>query len=106
MGRRQASLGTLVPRTPTVAPGPKARSDLASRRSQRARVKRRGPQPPADLIDAWRLDWSWPSLLPHASSATVPGLSKGNAFVQTLTAFLSFCFRSPFSSDHERPQIC
>ena len=31
VGRRQASLGTPVPRTPTVAPGPKARSDLASR---------------------------------------------------------------------------
>ena len=43
MGRRQASLGTPVPRTPTVAPGPKVRSDLASRRSQRASAKRRGP---------------------------------------------------------------
>ena len=29
LGRRQASLGTPVPRTPTVAPGPKARSELA-----------------------------------------------------------------------------
>ena len=29
MARRQASLGTLVPRTPTVAPGPKARAELA-----------------------------------------------------------------------------
>ena len=28
-GRRQASLGTAIPRTPTVAPGPKACSDLA-----------------------------------------------------------------------------
>ena len=28
-GRRQASLGTPIPRTPTVAPGPKACSDLA-----------------------------------------------------------------------------
>ena len=27
----QASLGTPVPRTPTIAPGPKAGSDLASR---------------------------------------------------------------------------
>ena len=31
MGRRQASLGTPVPRTPTVAPGPKVCSGLASR---------------------------------------------------------------------------
>jgi hypothetical protein len=43
MGRRQASLGTPVPRTPTVAPGPKARSNLASRRRQRASAERRGP---------------------------------------------------------------
>jgi hypothetical protein len=63
--------GTLVPRMPIVAPGPKARSDLASRRSQRAREKHRRPQPPADLIDAWRLDWTWASPLPHAASATV-----------------------------------
>ena len=40
---RQAGLGTPVPRTPTVAPGPKAPSDLASRRSQRASAERRGP---------------------------------------------------------------
>ena len=33
MGRRQASLGTLVPSTPTVGPGPKARVELASGRS-------------------------------------------------------------------------
>ena len=33
VGRRQASLGTLVPSTPTVAPGPKARAELASGRS-------------------------------------------------------------------------
>ena len=32
-----------VPRTLTVAPGPKAHSDLASRRSQRASVERRRP---------------------------------------------------------------
>ena len=30
-GCRQASLGTRVPKTPTVAPGPKVRSGLASR---------------------------------------------------------------------------
>ena len=29
VGRRQGSLGTPVPRTPTVAPGPKVHSDLA-----------------------------------------------------------------------------
>ena len=33
VGRRQASLGTLVPNTPTVAPVPKARAELASGRS-------------------------------------------------------------------------
>ena len=55
MGRMQASLGTVVPRTPTVAPGPKARSDFASRRSQRAMEKRRGPQLPAFRVDAWCL---------------------------------------------------
>ena len=54
-GRSQESLGTPVPRTPTVAPGPKARSDLASWRSQGASAERRGPQPPAALVDAWRL---------------------------------------------------
>ena len=31
MGRRQASLGTPVPRMPTIAPGPKVRSGLALR---------------------------------------------------------------------------
>ena len=41
--RRQASLGTPVPRTPTVAPGPKARLDLAVQGGGRARAKRRGP---------------------------------------------------------------
>ena len=53
--RRQASLGTPVPRTPTVAPGPKARSSLALRRSQRTSAERRGPPQPAALADAWRL---------------------------------------------------
>ena len=53
-GRRQASLGTPVPRMPPVAPGPKARSDLASRRSQRASAEHHGPQHPAALVDAWR----------------------------------------------------
>ena len=55
VGRKHASLGTPVPRTPTVAPRPKARSDLASRRSQRVSAERRGPQQPAALVDAWRL---------------------------------------------------
>ena len=55
MGRRQANLGTPVPRMPTVAPRPKAHSDLASRRSQRASAERHGTQPLAALIDAWRL---------------------------------------------------
>src|SRR4051812_1674315 len=55
MGRKQASLGTPVPRTPTVAPGPKMCSGLASRRSQRSSTERRGPQQPAVLVDAWRL---------------------------------------------------
>ena len=55
MGRRQASLGTPISKTPTVAPGPKARLGLASRRSQRSSAERRGPQKPAALVDAWRL---------------------------------------------------
>ena len=55
MGRRQASLGTPVPRTPTVAPGPKARPDLAVQGGGRARAKRRGPYQPAALGAAWRL---------------------------------------------------
>ena len=42
-GRRQASLGTPVPRTSTVAPGPKAHPDLAVQGGGRARAKRRGP---------------------------------------------------------------
>ena len=33
VGHRQASLGTPIPRTPIVAPGPKERSGLALRRS-------------------------------------------------------------------------
>ena len=41
--RRQASLGTPIPRMPTVAPGPKARPDLAVQGGERARAKRRGP---------------------------------------------------------------
>ena len=44
VGRRQASLGTPVPRTPTVAPGPKARSGLTLRRSQGESVEHREPQ--------------------------------------------------------------
>ena len=55
MGRRQASLGTPIPRTPTVAPGPKVRSGLASRRSQGSSSEHRGPQKPAASVDAWRL---------------------------------------------------
>ena len=55
VGRRQASLGTPIPRTPTVAPGPKVRSGLASRRSRRSSAERRGPQKPAASVDAWRL---------------------------------------------------
>ena len=33
-GCRQASLGTPIPRTPTVAPGPKVRSGLVSREAK------------------------------------------------------------------------
>ena len=55
VGRRQASLGTPVPRTPTVAPGPKARPDLASRQSQGSSPEHRGPQNPAASVDAWQL---------------------------------------------------
>ena len=55
MGRRQAGLGTPVPRTPTVAPGPKVRSGLASRQSQGPSSEHREPQKPAASVDAWRL---------------------------------------------------
>ena len=55
VGRRQAGLGTPVPRTPTVAPGPKVRSGLASRRSQGSSTEHRGPQKPAASVDARRL---------------------------------------------------
>ena len=55
VGRRQASLGTPIPRMPIVAPGPKAHSDLASRRSQGEIAKRHGPQQPVASVDAWRL---------------------------------------------------
>ena len=67
VGRRQASLGTPVPRMPTVAPGPNARSDLASRRSQRASAECRGPQQPASLGAAWRLIGRW-----HLRFPTLP----------------------------------
>ena len=45
------------PRSQTAdsSPGPKARSDLDSRRSQGASAEHHGPQPPAALIDTWRL---------------------------------------------------
>src|SRR4051812_19829452 len=55
VGRRQASLGTLFPRSPIVAPGPKLRLGLASRRSQGSSSEHRGPQKPAASVDAWRL---------------------------------------------------
>ena len=54
-GPQAGKSGDPVPRTPTVAPGPKARSYLASRRSQGSSMERRGPQPSAALIDVWRL---------------------------------------------------
>ena len=40
---------------PTVAPGPKVRSGLASRRSQGSSTERCGPQKPAASVDAWQL---------------------------------------------------
>ena len=42
-GRRQASLGTPILRTPTVAPGPTACPDLDEKRGERASAKRHGP---------------------------------------------------------------
>ena len=36
-GRRQGSLGTRIPRTPTVAPGPKARPDLAVQEGEKGK---------------------------------------------------------------------
>ena len=77
---RQASLGTPIPRVPTVAPERNARSYLASRRSQGASAERRGPQPHAALIDAWRLTGrgrlcfpTWPRQLPDL---TIPWCMK------------------------------
>ena len=55
MGRRQACLGTPIPRMPRVAPGPKVRSGLASRRSQGSSTEHRGTPKPAASVDAWRL---------------------------------------------------
>ena len=54
-GRRRASLGTPVPRTLTVAPGPKVRAGLALRQSQGSSSEHRGPPKPAALVDAWWL---------------------------------------------------
>ena len=54
-GRRQASLVTPIPKTPTVAPGPKVHSGLASWRSQGPNSEHRGPPKPVTLVDAWRL---------------------------------------------------
>ena len=51
-GPQVGKSGHPSPRTPTEAPGPKARSNLASRRSQRASAERRGPQQPAALVAA------------------------------------------------------
>ena len=42
-GPQAGKSGDPVSRTPTVAPGPKARLNLASRRSQRASAECRGP---------------------------------------------------------------
>ena len=52
-GPQAGKSGTLVPRTLTIAPGPKARSDLASRQSQGASAEHSGPQSPTALVDVW-----------------------------------------------------
>ena len=54
-GLQAGKSGDPSSRMPTVAPGPKVRPGLPSRRSQRSSVERRGPQKPAALVDAWRL---------------------------------------------------
>ena len=85
MGHRQASLGTPVPRTSTVAPGPKARSGLASRRGQRASAERRGPPKPAALVDAWRLIGCgllrFPTLLRQLPNLTNPYDMQGKTII-------------------------
>ena len=70
VGRMQASLGTPVPRTPTIAPRPKVRSGLASRRSQGSSSEHRGPPKPAASVDAWRLIGRGRLCCPHAALAT------------------------------------
>ena len=54
-GLQASKSGTLVLRTPTVSPGPKACSYLASRRSEGASAERHEPHQPAALDAAWRL---------------------------------------------------
>src|SRR4051812_28049803 len=55
VGRMQASLGTPVPRTQTVAPGPKVLSGLASRRNQGSSSEHRGPANHVASVNAWQL---------------------------------------------------
>ena len=49
-GPQAGKFGDPIPRTPTIAHGPKACSDPASRRSQRGSAERRGPQQLAALV--------------------------------------------------------
>ena len=103
-GRRQASLESPIPRTPTVAPGPKVRSGLASRRSQGSSSEHRGPLKPAASVDGWRLigrgRLRFPTLplnppgyaAPAAYTVILPSPMLGSP---NLSAFSRFCPSSP-----------
>ena len=69
VGRRQASLGTPVPRTPTVAPGPKAPGlGRAGRRKGKSEAPR--ALTACGLGRRMAVDWTWAYPLPHDASAT------------------------------------
>ena len=105
-GRRQASLGTPIPRTPTVAPGPKVRSGLASRRSQRSSAEHRGPQKPAALVDAWRLIGRGRLRFPTLPRQ-LPDLTKGWRRQRSPSLFLFALPQIPFLAPRYRYlQIC
>ena len=69
-GPQAGKSGDPIPRTPTVAPGPKACSGLASRRSQKGKCRAPRATKACRLGRRVAVDWTWASPLPHAASAT------------------------------------
>ena len=69
-GRRQASLGTPVPRTPTLAP--RAQGALGLGLAGKRTGKREAPRAPiaCGLGRRVAVDWTWADPLPHDASAT------------------------------------